>query len=59
MAERISASSSAAMTAPHTPSILKNRGRISTADTSKINVRAKEIRAETAPLFRAVKKEEA
>ena len=46
------------MTALHTPSTPQIMGRMSTAATWKTSVRAKEMRAEVSPSFRAVKKEE-
>lgn len=59
VAESTSAASSATITALHTPSVPRTSGSSKTADTSKISVRAKEMRAEVKPSFRAVKKEEA
>ena len=50
---------SATIADPQIPLIPKRTGRKRTLSTSKTRVLANEIRAETGPLFRAVKNEEA
>lgn len=58
MAEIKQAHTSATLMAHQIPSTSKKTGRIRTEEVWKIRVRKKEIAADTAPLFKAVKKEE-
>ena len=55
----VSAATSATHTAHHIPSTPKSTGRISTDELWKTRVRRKDIAADTAPLFKAVKNPEA